>query len=106
MVKTFSLDFLRIDPCEIGSFRGEIEYTHTKKNESGTAYPSSEGVGLLLRLPRALGVRNAKIVVYDEACKEQVAQFGAKYVSTDGSTDTYKAQQPRYWVGVIERVTY
>lgn len=22
------------------------------------------------------------------------------------STDTYKAQQPRYWVGVIERVTY
>ena len=103
MVKTFSPDFLRIDPCEIGSFRGEIEYTHTKKNESGTAYPSSEGVGLLLRLPRALGVRNAKIVVYNEACKEQVAQFSAKYVSTDGSTDTYKA---RIRAGILPKGLY
>ena len=103
MVKTFSLDFLRIDPCEIGSFRGEIEYIHTNKNGSGTAYPLHEGVGFLLRLPRALGIRNAKIVIYDEACKEQIAEIGANYISTDGSTDTYKV---RIKAGILPRGLY
>ena len=61
MVNSFSLDFLRIDPCEIGSIRGELEYIHTDKKESGTAYPLHDGVSLLLRLPRALGTRESEL---------------------------------------------
>ena len=90
MVNSFSLDFLRIDPYEIGSIRGKLEYIHTANNESGTAYPLNERVSLLLFLPRSLGVRNARITVYEQSCKEMVGKFDAKYVETDGSVDKYK----------------
>ncbi len=91
MVNSFSLDFLRIDLNEVESIRGEVEYIHSAKNESGTAYPLHEGVSLLLRLPRTLGVKQCGIAVYDEACRERVAQINAEYVDTLGSYDTYKA---------------
>ena len=90
MVNSFSLDFLRIDPSEIGSIRGEIEYIHTEKNESGTAYPSCEGVSLLLSLPRALGTRQAQIKVYDQSCKEIISKFDAVYTESCGNIDKYK----------------
>ena len=90
MVNSFSLDFLRIDPAEVGSFRGELEYLHTENNESGTAYPLYEGVSLLLRLPRVLGTREVKITVFNESCREEAATFSASYIGTDANIDEYK----------------
>lgn len=90
MANSFSLDFLRIDADEVKSVTGEIEYVHTKKNESGTAYPSYEGVSLLLHLPRTLGVRKCGVTVLDEYCKRRIAEARAMYVDTRGSLDTYK----------------
>jgi len=90
MVNSFPLDFLRIDPNEIGLAFGEIRYIHSKKNDSGTAYPSNEGVSLLLRLPRTLGIKTASISVYDETCKMLIAKFDACYYDTDLTFDEYK----------------
>ncbi len=90
MVNSFSLDFLRIDPNEIGAIPGEIVYIHSAKNESGTAYPSYEGVSLLLRLPRLLGVKKVNITVYDESCRERIGKYKANYFDTIGFYDEYK----------------
>ncbi len=90
MANSFSLDFLRINPSEIGLIPGEIRYIHSKKNDSGTAYPSNEGVSLLLRLPRTLGVKKASITVYDHSCKNRIGKFTARYFDTERTFDEYK----------------
>ncbi len=90
MANSFSLDFLRINPSEIGLIPGEIRYIHSKKNDSGTAYPSNEGVSLLLHLPRTLGVKKASITVYDHSCKNRIGKFTARYFDTERTFDEYK----------------
>ena len=91
MINSFSIDFLRLDPNEIGTIPGEIEYIHSAKNESGTAYPSYERVSLLLRLPRLLGTKRVEISVYDETCSKRIAGYAADYLDTTGIYDEYKA---------------
>lgn len=90
MTNSFSLDFLRLDPNEAGAITGEIEYIHSAKNESGTAYLSYEGVSLLLRLPRLLGAKSVAITVYDEAKRGRIGNYKGNYLDTTGIYDEYK----------------
>ena len=89
MAKAFSLDFLRIKSNELTNECGRIEYVHTKKNQSGTAYPSSEGVSLLLFIPRTVGASDVCIELYDDSATKKINSIPASLKTTDANTDVY-----------------
>ena len=66
MANSHSFDFLRIDDGSLTQGVGRLQYLHTTENQSGTAYPSSEGVSLLLCLPRSIGASRVSFNFYNE----------------------------------------
>jgi len=88
MDKTTS-NFLRIGAEEHVHVVGSLDYVHSQKNQSGTAYTVNEGVSLLLRLPRALGTKNITMSVYDEAFREAVLESNGTWEERCGNYDVY-----------------
>lgn len=89
MVNSGSLEFLRIKPESITSSVGRVVYDHTEKNQSGTAYPSFEGVSLLLYIPRSVASRKIKVDFYNESISETVLTKDATLKSTENGFDIY-----------------
>ncbi len=86
--------FLRIQNAEYLSVVGSIDYTHSKKNQSGTAYSSKEGVGLLLHLPKVIGTTSLRLVLCDDSCKKVIHSYVASWVDSIGSQEIYSVKIP------------
>lgn len=88
-------DFLRIQDAEYMSVVGKIDYTHTKKNQSGTAYSTDEGVSLFLHLPRVIGTSELRLILMDEGLKANLLSFSGKWMESIGNDDIYKVVIPK-----------
>lgn len=89
MSNSYSIDFLRISTDELINSVGKIEYKHSNKNQSGTAYPSSEGVSLLLYIPREISSTKASIIFYNESSSAIVLEKNAELIDTKDNFDIY-----------------
>ena len=89
MANSHSFDFLRIDDGSLTSSKGLIKYLHTTENQSGTAYPSSEGVSLLLYLPRSIAAKRVAFNFYNETIERIVYTAEANILEFGSVEDTY-----------------
>ncbi len=94
MANSFSLDFLKITPESLTKEVGLIEYNHNEKNQSGTAYPSSEGVSLLLYIPGVIAARNLFVNIYGEAQDKILKSYDAKKVDANKGFDVFEVEIP------------
>lgn len=90
MAKPLSLDFFRINADDISNFHGKIEYVHTQKNQSGTAYPSDEGVSLLLYIPRTVAGVSVSVNFYDESGNTLIYEGKATLADANANYDFFK----------------
>lgn len=89
-----SCDFLRITETSLTNLQGRLTYIHKTENQSGTAYPSSEGVSLLLYLPRSIGAVKVSFNFYNQTQDELVYSSEAKIESVCCSEEIYKLEIP------------
>ena len=94
MSNSHSFDFFRVPKDSLTSLEGRLEYVHTNKNQSGTAYPSTEGVSLLLSIPRALGAHNVIFNVYKEDLSYLIGSFEGKRSNLDYINESYRVDIP------------
>ncbi len=98
MSNSNSLDFLRISADDVISFVGRIEYVHSNENQSGTAYPSFEGVSLLLYIPRVTTTKEVSVLFYDESLENLVLEKTARLVDTEENFDIYSLELKPYTI--------
>ena len=94
MADSYSFDFLRIHDDSLTSCEGRILYYHKNENQSGTAYPSSEGVSLLLYLPRTLAAHKVYVNVYNETVDTLIYRADAIVTDYGFQFDTYSFEIP------------
>ena len=94
MSNSHSFDFFRVPKDSLTSLEGRLEYVHTNKNQSGTAYPSTEGVSLLLFIPRALGAHKVIFNVYKEELSYLIGSFEGKRSNADYINESYRVDIP------------
>ena len=94
MSNSYSFDFFRVPKDSLTSLEGRLEYVHTNKNQSGTAYPSTEGVSLLLFIPRALGAHKVIFNVYKEDLSYLIGSFEGKRGNADYINESYRVDIP------------
>ena len=91
---TSPLDFLNVTSDELTGLVGRVEYIHKSENQSGTAYPSTEGVSLLLFIPSAFASKAVRIVIFNESLSEQALNTEATIERTHAEHDVYRAEIP------------
>ena len=95
MANSHSFDFLRIDEGTLTNNVGSLQYLHTTENQSGTAYPSSEGVSLLLYLPRSIAASKVTFNFYNETQDITVSSIDAAVKEFGVTEDVYSLEIKR-----------
>ncbi|MBQ8690116.1 MAG: glycoside hydrolase family 13 protein [Clostridia bacterium] len=89
MINTPNTAFLRITESAYEGMLGEISYKHKDKQQSGTAYSSSEAVSLLLHIPRAIGTRDISAVFVDGSHAHTVLTKKLDWIGRMENYDVY-----------------
>ena len=95
MTLTTTFNYTQILKAEFISQNGAVEYIHSSKNESGTAFSNDENIKLRFALPRSLGTTYARLVLLSEYENEEVASFDLLWDFCDLGYDFYIADIKR-----------